>query len=39
MDSEVGEDMTQQIGVVEEAVDVVRRAIFSSYGQRTIGCE
>jgi DNA-binding FrmR family transcriptional regulator len=39
MDSEVGEDITQQIGAVEEATDAVRRAIFSSRRRRTIGYE
>jgi len=39
MDLEVGEDITQQIGAVEEATDAVRRAICSSRGRRTIGYE
>jgi hypothetical protein len=38
MGSEVGEDITREIGAAEEAADAVRSAVFGSCRLRTIEC-
>jgi len=36
--SQAEEDITQQLEAAEVAANAVRRAVFGSRGQRTIGC-